>query len=246
MKIVKLYINNEKLFDDFCELKEDLIEKKEGYYELSLDYESDNWDDIDMTLLNISMYLLVNFINENYTIYKNEILGEVLRNHYYRTTMILEVDRFMKNNEIFKESPFMKFNVKGLVEDFDFLIETCKRREKANKTYDDISKELKKSGMDIKLYKSIKIQYQDDEIHLISKKNPSYDITPSNISEKIPLFVEFDTMEDQLLVDVSFCSLLIIILKIEKIEISSEYIDLYELLLDQISINEINCDLVLV
>lgn len=246
MKVIKLYINNNELFDEFCELKKDFIEKKEDCYELSLDYEAANWDDIDITLLNISMYLLVNYINNNFIDYKNEILTEVLNNPYYRTTMILEVDRFMKNNEIFKESAFMKFNTKGLLDDFNFIIETCKRKEKANQTYEDISKELKKAGFDIKLYKSIKIEYKNDEIHLISKKNSTYDITPSNISEKIPLYIEFDNMEDQILIDVSFCSLLIMILKIEEIEISTKYIDLYDLLLDQIAINEINCNITLI
>lgn len=252
MKEILLQIENESFFEKMLEFenKSDFLKKiKENTYNLQFE---DNYDSklqikSDENLVNLSMYLLSNYITKNYEIYQEKILTEMIYNAYYRITMTLELDRFFRRNEIFKESVFMKFNTHGLKNDIDFIIENEKRKRKTELMYNDITKQLKNIGIDIKAYKSVHIEYDNEnEIHIISNKNNNYNLSPSNISKKLPISVQFDELNDKLLIDVSFCSVLIVLLKIEEIEIPKEYTGLYELLIEQISRNQIDCMITLI
>jgi len=252
MKEILLQIENESFFEKMLEFenKSDFFKKiKENTYTLQFE---DNYDSklqikSDENLVNLSMYLLSNYITKNYEIYQEKILTEMIYNAYYRITMTLELDRFFRRNEIFKESVFMKFNTHGLKNDIDFIIENEKRKRKTELMYNDITKQLKNIGIDIKAYKSVHIEYDNEnEIHIISNKNNNYNLSPSNISKKLPISVQFDELNDKLLIDVSFCSVLIVLLKIEEIEIPKEYTGLYELLIEQISRNQIDCMITLI
>lgn len=252
MKEILLQIENESFFEKMLEFenKSDFLKKiKKNTYTLQFE---DNYDSklqikSDENLVNLSMYLLSNYITKNYEIYQEKILTEMIYNAYYRITMTLELDRFFRRNEIFKESAFMKFNTHGLKNDIDFIIENEKRKRKTELMYNDITKQLKNIGIDIKAYKSVHIEYDNEnEIHIISNKNNNYNLSPSNISKKLPISVQFDELNDKLLIDVSFCSVLIVLLKIEEIEIPKEYTGLYELLIEQISRNQIDCMITLI
>ena len=252
MKEILLQIENESFFEKMLEFenKSDFLKKiKKNTYTLQFE---DNYDSklqikSDENLVNLSMYLLSNYITKNYEIYQEKILTEMIYNAYYRITMTLELDRFFRRNEIFKESVFMKFNTHGLKNDIDFIIENEKRKRKTELMYNDITKQLKNIGIDIKAYKSVHIEYDNEnEIHIISNKNNKYNLSPSNISKKLPISVQFDELNDKLLIDVSFCSVLIVLLKIEEIEIPKEYTGLYELLIEQISRNQIDCMITLI
>lgn len=252
MKEILLQIENESFFEKMLEFenKSDFLKKiKKNTYTLQFE---DNYDSklqikSDENLVNLSMYLLSNYITKNYEIYQEKILTEMIYNAYYRITMTLELDRFFRRNEIFKESVFMKFNTHGLKNDIDFIIENEKRKRKTELMYNDITKQLKNIGIDIKAYKSVHIEYDNEnEIHIISNKNNNYNLSPSNISKKLPISVQFDELNDKLLIDVSFCSVLIVLLKIEEIEIPKEYTGLYELLIEQISRNQIDCMITLI
>lgn len=252
MKEILLQIENESFFEKMLEFenKSDFIKKiKENTYALQFEdnYDSNLQIKSDENLVNLSMYLLSNYITKNYEIYQEKLLTEMIYNAYYRITMTLELDRFFRRNEIFKESVFMKFNTHGLKNDIDFIIENEKRKRKTEMMYNDITKQLKNIGIDIKAYKSVHIEYdKDNEIHIISNKNNNYNLSPSNISKKLPISVQFDELNDKLLIDVSFCSVLIVLLKIEEIEIPKEYTGLYELLIEQISRNQIDCMITLI
>lgn len=246
MRKIDLYIENEELFSQFITDSKPFEKIEDNHYTLEFDDDLVDTLNTDLILLNLAMYLLLNYTEKHFIAYKSEIIGELLEKAYYRISLFLELDRFLRRNEIFKESVFMTFNVKGLKEDIEEIIENIKIRERTDEVYKDIGTQLKNVGMSIKYYKSVKIDYINGEIAIIPQKHPESFLTPSNISDQIPLVIDFDVFQEQDLIDLSFCSLLIMILKIEKIEISRKYEDLYENLLEQIEINGVTCEVKIV
>ena len=108
------------------------------------------------------------------------------------------------------------------------------------------AQQLKSVGINIHVFQKCRLEYRRNELYLIPKKNPKMEISPSTITEKLPVSVEFDSVEDPILKDVSFCSLMMMLLKIQELEIPATYETLHDLLVEQLLVNDYECMITIV
>lgn len=232
MKEIKLYLNDRKIFEDASKL---LIEENiatevfmdEDVITVKID------DSIEDNVLDfyysLSVYLVVSNVKKEAlkypAKYREEIESTICSTNYFYGVISAELIRYFHNNDIFKESIFFKFNIKGFKEEVEGLYKTIKYKDERNEYSNSIYNDLKKSGLDMKDFEVLRLDYDVDNIKLITVSDK--EITPKNVSKTLNLSLKFD-MTDKWIYDLAFCSTLCMMLKVKKLIIPKEYVEFYE------------------
>lgn len=232
MKEIKLYLNDRTIFEDASKL---LIEEniaKEVIMDddvITVKIDDTTEENLLDFYYSLSVYLVVSYVKKEAlkypAKYREEIENTICSTNYFYGVISSELIRYFHNNDIFKESIFFKFNIKGFKEEVEGLYKTIKYKDERNEYSDSIYNDLKKSGLDMKDFEVLKVDYDVDNIKLISKSNK--EITPKNIGKTLNLALKFD-MTDKWIYDLAFCSTLCMMLKVKELIIPKEYVEFYE------------------
>lgn len=245
LKQILLQIDSPEIFETIVDQKDGVLKKTSEEKEYLFQF-NENSEDSDMVILGLAVYLLSHMISNWFPAYYNQLMAEMLNNCYYRNTIIIELFRLFRENDKFRETPFINFNLKGIKEDLELIMDVYKQREQSEQLYKDIAQQLKSVRINIHVFQKCRLEYRGNELYLIPKKNPKMEISPSTITEKLPVSVEFDSVEDPILKDVSFCSLMMMLLKIQELEIPATYETLHDLLVEQLLVNDYECMITIV
>lgn len=232
MKEIKLYINDRKTFEDISKIliNEGIVEEILTNDELILvkidDSEKDNLLDF---YYNLGIYLVISYTKTEVLKYskkyREEIETAICSANYFYGIVFAELIRYFHNNDIFKESIFFKFNVKGFKEEMDGLYKTIKYKEERTEYSDSIYNDLIKSGINVSDFEVLRVEYDVDNIKLITKSEK--EITPKNLGKTLNLALKFDT-SDKWIYDLAFCSTLCMMLKVKELIIPKDYVEFYE------------------
>ena len=142
MKQILLQIDSPEIFETIVDQKDGVLKRTSEEKEYLLQF-NENSEDSDMVILGLAVYLLSHMISNWFPAYYNPLMAEMLNNCYYRNTIIIELFRLFRDNDKFRETPFINFNLKGIKEDLELIIDVYKQREQSEQLYKDIAQQLK-------------------------------------------------------------------------------------------------------
>lgn len=233
--------------------EESFIEKIEIDKENSLFkiyYEENKENFFGLTVLSaLSLSLCVDYICF-YSKYKHKekeqkiLLESITSDSYYANTLLVNLVSYFRNNSILKEKIFFKFNMKNFDKELDLIIEDFEFENIMNKAKDNIHEILKENGVDFKNYSTMQIFFDDDNCFSLKAKDGSL-LSPETTYELLGLDIEFEEQIDDFLTIITFCDLMISVLKIKTLIIPTSCKDIFDALSEQQNILQNEVKLVL-
>lgn len=250
MKKVYFKFKDKELFLDYITTDDFLSEINENEEILKI---KDLGDKVEVhykevvALYPIAIYLLGNEMEDLANRIKDdEVLSKIYEtltvNNYFTSLISLEVDRFFMSRDLLIEDVFINFNLKGLKEEIKLIEEDANMNLEAEKIKDNLYDNYKKNGLDVKSYSELTVKYIDGELNLENLKGDC--INGANLAEQLGLELNIDK-NDKWVFDLSLCSIVCTVLKVEKLIVPREYKELYNDLLENESLLDTNIVLVL-
>lgn len=233
--------------------EESFIEKIEIDKENSLFkiyYEENKENFFGLTVLSaLSLSLCIDYICF-YSKYKHKekekkiLLEAITSDAYYANTLLINLISYFKNNSLLKEKIFFKFNMNEFDKELELIIEDFEFENIMNKAKDNIHEMLKENGIDFKNYSTMQIVFDENDCFSLKAKDGSL-LNPKTTSNLLGLDIEFEPQIDDFLTIITFCDLMISVLKIKTLIIPTNYENIYNALLEQQNILQNEVKLVL-
>lgn len=231
MKTFKLHLKDAELYKELSQvLSINNIVK-------SFEYDNDVvivslYDNCKENLLdfyfNLGIYLVLRYVKIEGKKYESKFYEDIElavcgTNYYYRV-MFVELVKYFKDNDVLKETVFLRFNTAGFKEEVLKIYENVKYQEEKDTLCNSIQNNLAKLEIDIEKYKVLKVEYNSKSINLIARDGDV--LSAKNIKNKLKIDLKIEKT-DNYISDLAFCSIVCNILATKKIIIPKEYIEIY-------------------
>ena len=185
---------------------------------ISIDFE-DTFDNCTILYMAIGVPLLIDYISF-YSKYKNNkelkdvLIGTIAPEIVYPNILSIELVEYFETNTLLKEKIFFHFNMIGFDNMLEDILDDYEFANIFRKATEEIQQELEKQGVNLKNFSTLQVCFDEDDCFYLKAKN-NICFSPENIKDVLKLDIEFEEQEDDFLTIVTFCTLIISILKVK-------------------------------
>ena len=165
----------------------------------------------------------------------------IVETKYFLNITYIKLLKYLKDNDVLNVKAFIKFNMEGLFEEFDLMINLLQSNKEEEEAINQVIEKIEEKGINVNSFKNIKLKKNnDDKLEIINSEGQVFKV--DNVEKELGIsfmMYESENYEDY---EISFVTFIISLFKTEKIIIQgyNSYNEFFAKLLVYLDDNNIN------
>ena len=170
--------------------------------------------------------------------YKNKekekaiLIHKILEDSYFSNVLLIELINYFKSMTLLKEKIFFQFNMKGLEEEFDYIIEEEALQSLIENGINELKEELKRNKVNFKDFSELELCFDKNKNFALKNKKGVL-LTPNNTLDVLKVEIMLPELDDELIELVTFCVVVLPILEVQKLLVPSGECEIIKALSEQ-------------